>query len=325
VLAWPWWLQRGRAKTLKTLAVFSIAAFAGFAAAQGYWSLELWLRFGSPLFPLYNALFKSPWFEFADFADSRFLPSSPLDALSYPFQWLLGRHPSSELVFRDARFAVMAGLAVVVALLIATRRARAVQPGLQQRWLVIGFTGVSFVVWIALFGISRYLVPLELLSGTVVVGLAGIALRERWLAPISVTLAVALVGWTVPPDWGRMAWSTDWFGVELPVELQRDDELFVMVGGEPTAYVVPFLPADAVVVRIDGNMRPGGVPGRERLSELVRQAIDDHEGPIFSLALEPPSPDQLARLDQFGLRTSAEPCVSFETRMDHIVSCPLTR
>ena len=45
--------------------------------------------------------------------DWQFLPRGLLDALAYPFYWLVGDNRSSEYPFRDARFAVATVLIVL--------------------------------------------------------------------------------------------------------------------------------------------------------------------------------------------------------------------
>lgn len=324
-LAYPWWLLRGRREAIKLLFVFVITFVAGVLVSYGYWSLELWNRFTSPVFPLYNSVFMSPWFEPMNINVNRsFQPSSLADALSYPFQWVIGRYPSSEVPFRDARFAVLAVLVVIALGSWLLARRRLVHPLSPTQIFLLTFVGSSFLLWLPLFGISRYLLPLELVSGIAILGLLGLITTTRWMAGFSVALAVALVVTTVPPNWGRVRWADSWYGVQVPAEIAQGHEMFVMLGGDALAYVVPYLPVDAQIVRLDGNM-PLADYGRERLRGLAQQVIDMHDGPMFSMALEAPSAADIELLEQFGLRQTGAPCHSIVTRIDTIVTCPLAQ
>ena len=67
----------------------------------------LWRDMGNPIFPLFNAVFRSPELVPTNIMDWQFLPRgyagrSGLSLLT----WLLGDNRSSEYPFRDARFAV---------------------------------------------------------------------------------------------------------------------------------------------------------------------------------------------------------------------------
>jgi hypothetical protein len=59
----------------------AVAMWAGLIATHGWWSWELWKRFGNPLFPEANALFKSPWAPVDSLIWPRFVPHDALDAL----------------------------------------------------------------------------------------------------------------------------------------------------------------------------------------------------------------------------------------------------
>src|SRR5262249_21222308 len=152
---------------------FAFGGIVGFALLGGYWATKLWLAFRNPVFPFFNGLFGSPWFASVTFADPRFLPQSFFHAVvTYPFAWLLGEHPTSELPFREPRFALVAAivpLAVVVALLRPTRGQQAedrIPTG--DFWLIVLFFVFSFGIWLKQFGIQRYVLPLELVSGVLI-------------------------------------------------------------------------------------------------------------------------------------------------------------
>ena len=111
--------------------------------------------------------------------DWQFLPRGLLDALAYPFYWLVGDNRSSEYPFRDARFAVATvlivlgiGRGLITRTDIFTRR--------DTQFLL--FFAVSYAAWLAVFSIQRYAIVLELLCAPLIVLL--IASLHGWHARI---------------------------------------------------------------------------------------------------------------------------------------------
>ncbi|HXH22936.1 MAG TPA: hypothetical protein VNN10_12990 [Dehalococcoidia bacterium] len=301
-----WWISRSIPDVLSRLTIFGFGALAGLLITHGYWSYYLTQEFESPLFPFYNAIFRSPFYDPINWRDARYIPDSLWEGLGYPFQWAEGKHPTSELPFRDLRFAIISILAPVSFLVLAVRG---------RRWIAIpsavGSPGVvvllfflsSFVVWLFTFAVSRYVVALELLTGLVMVMLIVWIVQNRQVAVTLVIIAAAVtVLTTEPSDWGRASWSGDWYAVDVPAQLKRQDQMFIMLGDEPTSYVIPFLPKDARFIRIESNLY---VRPETKLFQLQRDAIAQHEGPIMTLGVRVPSGiPSLQSLSRYGLRLS---------------------
>ncbi|MFO1037769.1 MAG: hypothetical protein U1E45_13050 [Geminicoccaceae bacterium] len=104
-----------------------MAALAAFAVTSGWWAGHLWQIYGNPIFPLRNDIFASPYLVAEPMLDGRFLPSSFSDGLLYPLWIALGRHPTTEMAYRDGRFLL---LAVLGLLDLWPRRRDPGQPGI---------------------------------------------------------------------------------------------------------------------------------------------------------------------------------------------------
>src|SRR5206468_3771648 len=265
-----------------------------------------WLAFGNPISPYFNDVFASPLFERANFADTRFIPGSLLTAaITYPFAWLLGMHPTSEVPFRDARFALVVALLPVALVVSALRPARgpsgAPETGsiveLRQFWLHSLFFVASYAIWLKQFGYQRYALPLELLTGLILfLSLDRVLRNRREVTFVFGLLAVFMVIWTRPANWGRIPYSKDWFGIAAPRD-QAPPTLYVMMGDdEPFAYVIPFMPQTSRFIRLTGIMPldPNMPLGRKALS-MIRA----HTGTIRSLAVVELNGQDRARLARF--------------------------
>lgn len=280
------------ARNARDVASYAAGGIAGLAAAHGAWSYALWTHFGHPLFPYANGFFRSPWWDFHRVLPRQFGPHTAGDWLLLPFA-MLAPQPGfvSELAYVDARLPTLYALAIVAlgGLVIArlSRSAAAANPRFattspQWRFVAV-FAGASFVVWAITHSIARYTIPLEIVSGMLIVALFGWLLRPAH-AIVAITLAVALlVSTTRPADWGRTDFGPRWFDVRVPPI--EPGALVLLVVDAPMAYVLPFFPADARHVGVRNNVN---APGRHnRLSEHVAQVVRDHRGPLYALSFPP--------------------------------------
>jgi hypothetical protein len=325
LIACGWWHGGTPGKAAMRLLWFCGAAAFGILLSYGPWGWHLWLAKGNPVFPLMNNVFRSPWRPPDSLRDERFLPHSLLDALSYPFQWAVGRFPTSEIPFRDARFA-LAWLLVLAGLCAMARGRTHGAPGLADRsWLrgIVLFWAFSFCIWIASFAIQRYLLPLELLSGVVIAGIVGSAFSfpvPRRTRPMAMAaLTILLLATTRASDYGRLAWSGDWFDVRLPAELSRQDRMFVILSDDPVAYVIPSFPPG---VRLGGNLAL--VPGTG-LYEAAQAAIAGHKGSIASLGAAPTTARDRDLLAVFRLLPVGDRSLAVTTRIERLLCWPLGR
>ena len=147
---------------------------AGFALTAGPWMALMVERYGNPLFPYYNDIFRSPWADPVSFSATRFGPTSLGEWLAFPFVMLWKvKDYVSEAEFRDARPALLYALALLAFFAVMLRRpdvppCRTGETRSQWRFLGVFFL-VSFVAWAVVYRIFRYLVPLELLGGAFIV------------------------------------------------------------------------------------------------------------------------------------------------------------
>jgi hypothetical protein len=324
--------------TLRRFVFYSSGGIVGFLPAGGWWSWMLWRRYGNPILPYWNDWFRSPWMLPADYRDMRFPPRSVADAISFPFQWFVGLHPTSEAPMRDARFAFLAVLIpLILAALAGQGIARMLGRGSAEAesgrlatrpllWLLLTFAVASYVIWILVFSIQRYLSPLTMISGLLLVLALDYLMTSRTskIAAFSL-LAVFSFCWmeTEPSDW-RVPYGTDWFAMQLPAEMSSPDTLVVMLGGGPMGYVVPFLPASSRAVRlIDSTIPPDGT--ETELVGRAREIIAEHSGPMRSLAMEPLGEAAAKYLRRFGLVLDQSGCKQFRSAVDRFTTCPITR
>ncbi|MGJ5006888.1 glycosyltransferase family 87 protein [Bradyrhizobium oligotrophicum] len=296
------------ARPWRAIAAFGAGSAAGVIVTAGPWALKMARDFGSPLFPFYNTIFRSPEAPLASIVDTRFMPQSLLDALAYPFYWVIGKHPSSEWPFRDPRFAVV--IVLLVALIVTGLWQRREVLPLRERRLLI-FFWFSYVLWMLAFSIQRYLMPLELLSAPLIVLLL-IRLIDSWHVspPRRMTQAVAVMAAlgialaSQPTDWMRRPWSEP-YRPQLAANLQRPATFLLLQ--KPLGYVTSFLPQGSRVYQLSElvvPIVPGGV-----LDRRVRNGLADPlPGGVWALYFSnspEDNPPRLAALADYNLEIDA--------------------
>lgn len=301
----------------------------GAVATGGAWSLMLWREMGNPIFPLFNAVFQSPELVPANIMDWQFLPRGLLDALAYPFYWLVGDNRSSEYPFRDARFAVATvlivlgiGRSLITRTDIFTRR--------DTQFLL--FFAVSYASWLAVFSIQRYAIVLELLCAPLIVllmvrSIAGApgsaALRASSMGANATMLAVALAIalWSQPGDWFRRPWSNP-YNPSISKSLEQPATYLLL--DKPLAYVAPLLPPQSRFYQIADIALPIMPDGK--FDRRIRAALKDPlPGGAWGLHTRD-KPIREPLLERYGLRVDASrPCVEIEGAWlgTAIEACPL--
>ncbi len=174
----------GRRETRKRARAWALAAVA-FLLPMASHTLLLWWTTGNPVFPYFNALFRSPLFPPFNTGDDRFGPTSRLQAFVWPVVSVLHPERLSELGVTSGRLA-LGFLGAVATLLIRPRD--------QRDRRLIGLAVIVIlgsVLWSFGSGNHRYGLFAELSGGLVLVLLAarGIAAASEG------SPALRLVAW----------------------------------------------------------------------------------------------------------------------------------
>ena len=307
-------VRRPMRLALRDACTFAIAVIAGTAITSVHWMALLHAHYGSPLFPYFNQWFTSPLLPPEPVMVRRFGPHTLVEWITFPFDLLRPRaFFVSEQRYRDARFPLLATLALVALAMTWTGRRSAHEAcshRLAAAWRFVGvFIVVSFVIWAAVHSVYRYLLPLELLTGVAIV-----ALILRWVpvqrqVPVLVATALVLVLSTRFPTWGRVPFGDQFLAVQVP-SLERN-ALVILTGDAPMSYVLPYFPEDARHVGIANNLiRPGASSG---LDARARSLITGHRGPIYQLTAQQRSDD--GTLAAYGLARTSDACRNVTSNM----------
>jgi hypothetical protein len=310
--------------TIAACSAFALAAAAGFLLTGGWWAWHLWCVYHNPVFPMANDLFRSPWIVAKPLNDTTFQPKSWAGALTHPWHWLLGDDtPGAEIPIRDPRYAVGL-LAAAVCFLPAIRRPSSNEPRDGEARLLVGlFYLLSYLIWLFVFGILRYAVMLEMLSGVMLLGALWGFPRLPAKSAMGVLIVVTLlsIAWTRTTSWGRAPFANDWFGVSGIEAVYRPGTVYVVPDDAPLGFMVALFPADARFVHIGGNLPLDPATG------LGARAMDiiAHAAILRTLAAAPDSTAGLATLRRFGVAQVPGSCRRIATKIAPVESCLLTK
>lgn len=222
---------------VKTITVFAISGFAGFCITDGYWAYRLYQEFGNPLFPYLNNIFKSPYYPLESLTYDAFYEKDLKSALLFPFlaSFQGEKRITSESEMYDLRLALGYVLLFVYLGTMAwryfSRQKLNISP--KTAFLVV-FAIISYVIWLYMFSIIRYAIPIEFIIGILAVAyFAQFRPQKTWslcvYAVICVGLSVSLLAGLPYKSWGTMRGIKQVINTE-PVVLPENSLLIGLSG-----------------------------------------------------------------------------------------------
>lgn len=319
-----------RHRTMFGAFTFGAAFTIGFFIAAGHHLLTLWTHFGNPVFPLFNDIFRSPYWEFEPLRDKQFLPDSFSELMAYPFLWAKTNvRLVSELPFRDWRGAIAYGaiaawaLGFVRDLVARPARRTGRMAETQTLGMLILFVVLSYFAWAHGFSIYRYAVTLEMLTGAMIVG-ALLSLFEKPRNRVMLCLAttVVVVMTTIPLDWGRgvhpsagvrpATYGDKYIDIKVP-PLPKNS-IVLLATWQPASYFIPYAEPSARYIGI-GNNYLSLSQGNLLAAEVRRLMRSDR--PKFIVSVGKFNEKRLAKkLRPFGLQVSPAPCEAIHSNLE---------
>lgn len=297
---------------LKRLVLLGLGGVSGAALFGGAWGYTLWQQTGNPIFPYFNHVIGSPLILDASYRDERFLPHGFLETLMYPLVFSLDGMRVNDIPFRDIKIAMAYAIVPMAVTWTVLKRRALTQPA---RLLFVSAL-VSYLVWMSMFGVYRYVLSLEMLAPLLVVmALALLPLSGRTRSATLVVLALLAIVFT---GWRWLAsehvgWSGGYVDATLPQIDDPDRTLVVLAGLEPMGYLVPAFPSQIPFLRIDGWL--DSPSSHSAFGDRMRARIDAHEGPIFGMFIERERERAVAAFGADGLMLANADCATIHSNI----------
>ncbi len=244
-------------------------------AICGGWNLYLALRWGNPIFPFFNGIFQSPYFDDYNWRDNRWGFNTGLDVIGYIFGSVQPTTTTLELPFADARYAIVFLLLLPLGLVAKF--------GTYKTSFVLLFIVISsFSIWTILFGYQRYLLPVEILLGITIWVLVEIIVRVSGFRYAILGGALLLTVYALKvPDFGHGEGGENqagYFSNNMPAEVKDADAIYIMAGNQ-VSFLAPFLGGDNYFFGFD-------ILSREKINQEIWSRLTELEGkPIYLVAL----------------------------------------
>jgi hypothetical protein len=327
-LAWP----PGDAKRRSVrVAAGTLGGVAGLVLFAGYWFWRMDAITGNPLFPYFNDVFHSPLVAAASFRDTRFLPHDLWHALLDPILFSIDWRVADDLPFTDIRVGIAYVLMIAAGLTWLARRLRKdapagatlTEPGATA--MLFAFAVISYVAWILVFGIYRYILALEMLAPLAIIAAIAMLPITRKARLVTLGCLAAAIALTSRPNFLKRAPLGDpYVQVKLPKIPDPDNTMILMTGAEPMGYLVPELPHQIPVLRIDGWLiQP---QDGSKLTDEAKARVKAFKGDLFLIANPYEVNRARAALGAYGLAFRLDQCRDISSNLGGpYLFCALTR
>ncbi|WP_240766857.1 hypothetical protein [Paraburkholderia flava] len=264
--------------------VYGIGITMGLALTSGYWIWTMWHTFGNPLFPQFSSLFPNPLTPPVGISDQSWLPRSAMEWIFWPFVFSLdskrvGQATLHQMIWPVVYMAFFAWV-LIGAWRRVTKRHIASMP--KQAGLVVAFVALGYLLWMRVFSIYRYIVPIETLAPLVLYVLLTAMMsytRARRLSVCILSACTLLVVAGGVQTWGHEKWARQAFRADTPHLDEPSKTTGILVGGDPPwGWLTTFFPSTVAFAQIEANF-PDTPSFEARLHEIVRQ----RGGPTFAI------------------------------------------
>ena len=225
--------------------LFSLFMFIAFVLVEGWWAYILWKQFKNPMFPFYNGIFKSDLYAAINYHDVKFFKLPYLKRLFLPLYWFDNtNYVVLEASFFDLRHIFMYLATIFTPFLLLTNliisflKNEEVKIDSEKKiYLFLVFYVIfGYLIWAKLFCHERYLLPILILNGTMIV-LAFIQF-SNWLKKREVYSILIFILLIANVNYKSVNWGRSKELITAP-KLNLSDNSIVYFWGAPLAYYIP--------------------------------------------------------------------------------------
>jgi hypothetical protein len=311
------------------LAAGGFAGLIGVVLLMGYWTLHMQHLTGNPLFPYFNDVFKSSLALPGAYRDMRFLPTHFWIAAAFPILFSINWAVADDIPFRDIRV-MLAYVTVIAAVIVWLAGRRSKDPLVipEAALPILAFAGVSYLVWLKLFAIYRYIVLLEMLGPLLVaIGIGLLPIPRRFQLITLAILFLATAATTHVEYIERSPISDPFVQADVPKIAHPEKAMVLLTGNGPLGFIAPSFPRNIALLRIDGWMvqpQDGTQLTRTMKNRVVGHLA--HGGDLYVLSDAYDMGRTRDALVGYGLRIDWLNCTVFDTNIiGDYEFCPLFR
>ncbi|KLU27802.1 hypothetical protein EOS_02455 [Caballeronia mineralivorans PML1(12)] len=306
--------------------LFGVGALLGLALTGGYWLWVMWRTFQNPFFPQFSSLFPNALAPSGGIADTSWLPRNTLETVLWPFVFSLNSKRVGQATLHQVIWPVVYILFwawVVISAIRFFRRSTAdaaLDPKLRY---AIAFVALGYLLWMKLFSIYRYIVPIELLTPFLAFVLLTqlfpyLTARRVAAWTLSATTLIVVAGGV--ETWGHERWASHAFRAEVPQLETPQNTTAIIVGADPAwGWLTIFFPPSVSFTQIGGSF-----PFTPQYSERIKDLVYERGGPSFAVVTAKDNwrVDNVAKMNGiargFGLTSTQRGCDALQWTVSHL-------
>ena len=304
---------------MTTSFLFGIGILAGIAITLGHWAWFLQTHFGSPLFPYFNAFFKSPLAPLSSARDMQYVPRTLHDFLLFPFIFTDSPYRTGEIPWRDLRIPilyVLLPIALVVRVIFGRSRLQhdTVAVPLVARYLLWA-VALSYFAWAYMFGIYRYAVPIEMITPLLIVFAIDMLPAKPSARALITGFVIIVIAVTIQAgNWGRRAtWLDHYIAADVPPLGDTSNTMLLMAGFEPYSHVLTVFPPEMPVIRIQSNFTS---PDQDKaMNKLLHDKVNAFNGRFLLLIPNWQRNFGEEALTYYDMKVEAKTCQKVQDRL----------
>ncbi|MBO7097889.1 MAG: hypothetical protein J6W11_04545 [Alphaproteobacteria bacterium] len=223
-------------KPIKSIFFFALGGLAGYLIVNGYFMYKYWVLYSNPFFPFMNAVFHSPYFFDFNYRDARFVPSLKVYFI-YPLIWNM-KVLVMERPYYDHALSLLYVLFICIFIRLCFKR-QLKNFYLRERLFVMlsVFGFLSFMIWMALFSILRYMAAIDAVAAIFLIKLFDLygAKKHKVVFVLHIMVIIGLfVGvFFYPPREKITGQHIKWPTLSLP------ENTLVKIYGMASSFIIP--------------------------------------------------------------------------------------
>ena len=285
----------------RSICYFILGGLAGFLLFNGFWMILLYKEYQNPLFPFFNAIFKSPWFPLVNPRDTIHTSgNTPVSLLMLPLLTIAHSETFPFVgvcTFTDFRFLISFILLIVF---FCRSLKKNTSPARDQTKFIFLFALFSYIFWIIFFSIIRYTVPIENVLGILFTLALFSKKSSKIFLPLKIIIFCLLVSTPfLSEPWTSLKMGTTVTNAPDPPDV-KENTLILLASQATSSFFVDIAREHPEARAISLYSRPllywktnGSITGYGKFKELRNKIIQEHNGDILAILLpEETSADQ---------------------------------
>lgn len=241
-------------KNLKIVIVLSLGVLFGIACSAGFWFLNLWEHFHNPFFPQFSNFFPNE-FSNIDVIDRRWPPKDLFEAIGWPFITALNYKRVGEGLVHQILWPTFFLLLYIKILFgIFKTKVPCFKTLPDKQFFLILFIAISYVAWMFVFSIQRYIVTIEVLLPLAIYFLLANIFEKYPIKKISIyflCISASIILFGGFGTWGHARWTYPALKVETPKVLNPETSTVLLTNfGMPITWMITQFDSHLSFVRL---------------------------------------------------------------------------